>query len=160
MKSRPAVLFDIDGTLADVDHRVHLLDPGREGGKDWDAFFDAMVDDTPIVEMICLVRALSLADTPDGPDVLFVTARRGSHRVHTVEWLARHVEPSLSHDWYDTRLYMRGKTDRRPDHVVKHAILGKIREAGYQPVLAVEDSEQVAAMYREAGVRTLLIEAS
>jgi FMN phosphatase YigB (HAD superfamily) len=42
MTSRPAVLFDIDGTLADVGHRVHLLKPEREGGKDWDAFFDAM----------------------------------------------------------------------------------------------------------------------
>ncbi len=30
MKSRPAVLFDIDGTLANVDHRVHLLDPGSD----------------------------------------------------------------------------------------------------------------------------------
>jgi FMN phosphatase YigB (HAD superfamily) len=36
MKSRLAVLFDIDGTLADVDHRVHLVDPNRKGGKDWD----------------------------------------------------------------------------------------------------------------------------
>ena len=42
MISRTAVLFDIDGTLADVDHRVHLVDPNRKGGKDWDAFFDAM----------------------------------------------------------------------------------------------------------------------
>ena len=52
---------------------------------------------------------------------------------------------------------MRSKTDRRPDHTVKQAILGKIREAGYAPVLAVENSATVAEMYREAGLRTLLV---
>ena len=158
MKTRPAVLFDIDGTLADVGHRLHLLDLGRAGGKDWDAFFDAMVDDTPMAKVIWLARALCLADNPDGPDVLFVTGRLDTHRVHTVEWLARHVAPSLSHDWYNTRLYMRGKGDRRPDHVLKRSMLRNILETGYEPVLAVENSETVAEMFREAGVRVLLVE--
>ena len=89
---------------------------------------------------------------------MFVTGRRATHRTHTVEWLARHVAPSPPHDWYDTRLYMRGKTDRRPDHVVKQSILRKIRETGCEPVLAVENSEPVAEMFREAGVRVLLVE--
>ena len=99
------------------------------------------------------------AGNPDGPETLFVTGRRGTHRAQTVDWLARHVEPSLPPDWYDTRLYTRSKTDRRLDHTVKQAILGKIREAGYAPVLAVENSATVAQMYRTAGLRTLVVEA-
>lgn len=48
-------------------------------------------------------------------------------------------------------------TDRRPDHTVKQAILGKIRAAGYEPVLAVENSATVAQMYRAVGLRTLRV---
>ena len=36
-------VFDIDGVLADVRHRVHLVDRRRH--RDWDAFFAAAVSD-------------------------------------------------------------------------------------------------------------------
>jgi hypothetical protein len=35
---RPLAIFDIDGVLADVRHRVHHLEGRR---KDWGAFFQA-----------------------------------------------------------------------------------------------------------------------
>ena len=54
---------------------------------------------------------------------------------------------------------MMNATDRRPNHVAKRATPGRIRKAGYEPVLAIENSERVAAMYREAGLRVLLVEA-
>ena len=39
------VTFDLDGTLADVAHREHMV---RESPRNWDAFYAACVDDSPI----------------------------------------------------------------------------------------------------------------
>lgn len=50
------ILVDIDGTIADIIHRLHFIQGPR---KDWPAFFDAMDKDEPIPEMIELVKALS-----------------------------------------------------------------------------------------------------
>ena len=38
------ILCDIDGTVANNDHRQHFL----EGKKDWDGFFSELVNDLPI----------------------------------------------------------------------------------------------------------------
>ena len=51
-----AVIFDIDGVLADAAGRQHYLDWG-----DWKSFFDAVGDD-PIIEEI--ERLLELLDAP------------------------------------------------------------------------------------------------
>jgi phosphoglycolate phosphatase-like HAD superfamily hydrolase len=54
LSPRPAVIFDIDGVLADAAGRQHFLDWG-----DWKSFFDACGDD-PIIEEI--ERLLELLD--------------------------------------------------------------------------------------------------
>ena len=46
LSPREAVIFDIDGVLADAAGRQHYLDWG-----DWKSFFDAVGDD-PIIEEI------------------------------------------------------------------------------------------------------------
>ena len=42
----PTILFDIDGTLANIEHRVHFVS-GKK--KDFDAFNEAMVDDVSCI---------------------------------------------------------------------------------------------------------------
>ena len=42
------VICDIDGTVANNEHRQHLL----KGFKTWDAFFNALDKDTPIQEEV------------------------------------------------------------------------------------------------------------
>jgi hypothetical protein len=42
------ILCDIDGTVANNDHRQHFL----EGKKDWDGFFDKLDEDEPIRPII------------------------------------------------------------------------------------------------------------
>ena len=54
--STQCFIFDIDGTIADCNHRVHHLS-GRT--KDWAAFNAAMTDDTPIDSTIEVMTALS-----------------------------------------------------------------------------------------------------
>ena len=64
---RPLAVFDIDGVLADVRHRLHHVD---RRPKDWDAFFAAAVDDPPLAEGVALARA-----SADDCEVVYVTGR-------------------------------------------------------------------------------------
>ena len=41
------VLCDIDGTIANNDHRQHYL----EDKKDWDGFFAELINDAPIYKI-------------------------------------------------------------------------------------------------------------
>ena len=47
------VVFDVDGVLADVRHRLRHVE---RKPKDWPAFFAAMGDDAPLPEGVALAR--------------------------------------------------------------------------------------------------------
>ena len=61
-------VFDIDGVVADVRHRLHHL-AGRP--KDWDGFFDAAADDPPLPTGIALVAELAQRH-----EIVWLTGRR------------------------------------------------------------------------------------
>ena len=46
MNTTPLYIFDLDGTLALIDHRRHFLDDQADP-KRWQKFFAACVDDQP-----------------------------------------------------------------------------------------------------------------
>lgn len=143
-----AVIFDIDGTLANVEHRLHHL----EGEKDWAAFFRDMQDDRPIEPIAALARLLHKAvEARHGLEaVLIVTARpdRSDWRQTTIDWLDIH---GITYD----RIYFRAEDDRRPDQLVKADILQRILDEGYDPQLVIDDRPQVVKMWREHGLTTL-----
>lgn len=135
-------LFDIDGTLASVEHRKHLID-GTVTPKDWSAFYAACDQDAPIPHMIELARTLAL-DT----DALFVTGRTDDVRDKTLTWLKIQLG-----DWMTSEdLYMRPSGDHRADTIVKSELLDQIIAAGWTPVMAFEDRASVVTMWRERGV--------
>jgi phosphoglycolate phosphatase-like HAD superfamily hydrolase len=41
------VIFDLDGTLADLTHRLHYV---KNGNRNWDKFFEECDKDLPIPE--------------------------------------------------------------------------------------------------------------
>ena len=143
-----AIIFDMDGTLADVSHRLHFL----EGEKDWKAFHGAMFDDPPVENIANLARLMHKAASQGlGIDaVIVVTARHDDPHYErmTREWLDLHDIP------YD-RLYMRADSDTRRDHLVKADILQQILDDGFDPVLAIDDRPEVVQMWREHGITTL-----
>ena len=53
--SRPLYIFDLDGTLALIEHRLHFIQ-GPE--KDWRGFFAAVGDDKPNLPVIRTLQAL------------------------------------------------------------------------------------------------------
>jgi phosphoglycolate phosphatase-like HAD superfamily hydrolase len=53
--SEELVIFDIDGTLADVSQRIRRL---KKKPKNWEAFFRGMVQDKAIHSMVRLCNIL------------------------------------------------------------------------------------------------------
>jgi len=162
------IVFDIDGTLSNLDHRLHFIQPERVGEKkDWDGFFAACERDTPIPQTVELCQDLMLA----GHTVEFWTGRREAERDTTVEWLNKHVltrevcrkgwdhplyleklsrSSAFGGQWADTssRLKMRKDGDRRPDYISKMEFI----DWDHPPDIIFEDRSRVVRTYRELGL--------
>lgn len=137
----PVWVFDVDGTLANNDHRAHHL---AKQPKDWDSFFDACHLDPPHEHIVNLARALLRTGV-----VLFLTGRREQDRKKTSRWLH---QQGLWRSHKPSYIYMRPDGDHRPDHVVKLELLAKLRADGYEPIMIFEDRTSVVAAWRAAGV--------
>ena len=136
---RPLAVFDIDGVLADVAHRVHHLE-GRS--KNWGAFFHAAPRDGVHPQG----KELAVEAARDC-DIAYVTGRPEWCRVDTERWLAAHGFP-------DGELRMRRNGDHRPAHVAKLRLLRDV--AGARPVaVVVDDDPDVCDAYEAAGYRVL-----
>ncbi|PJE97996.1 hypothetical protein CUT44_01750 [Streptomyces carminius] len=135
MTSRSLAVFDLDGTLADVRHRLRHIDGRR---RDWDAFFAAAPGDPPLARGVALVRS-----SAEKHEVVYVTGRPERCRRDTLEWLARHGLPA-------GRLLMRGDRDRRPARVTKPELLRRLAAEG-TVALVVDDDHQVCDAYEAAG---------
>ena len=132
-------IVDIDGTLANTNHRIHHL---LQSPKDWKSWHSKSMNDGVHWE---LVDILSWAMEKD-IKIILCTGRDEEYRQDTKEWLFLNDIP------YDM-LYMRTRGDRRDDDVVKLEMLKDIRDKGYNPVLVFEDRDRVVKMWRKEGIR-------
>lgn len=137
-----AVIFDMDGTLVDVQGIRHLL---HGPSKDFDAFHRASVDCPPHRHVIDAVHQAQL----EGHTILIVTARKHRYRHHTAWWLALHEVPS-------EELHMRANHDARPDYEVKRDMLADILR-DYQVVHAWDDNPHVLRLWSEHGIPTTTV---
>jgi phosphoglycolate phosphatase-like HAD superfamily hydrolase len=135
------VLLDLDGTLCDSAHRVHLAQ-----NKDWDGFHSLLVEDQPNYDIVWF-----LANLPPFAEVVVVTGRPEKWRKATEEWLAKH---GLSA--YVDEMLMRPDHDYRQDHELKVAMLdetfGSREEWTRRTMFALDDRDKVVEAYRNAGV--------
>lgn len=135
-----AVIFDIDGTLADTQHRLHHV---LQHPKNWDAFFTEAEHD-PVIEPI---RELVKLVTKQGVKVILVSGRTDKIRGLTTDWLSRNGIP------FDS-LFMRSEGDHRADHIVKAEILDVILRED-EVLFVVDDRPSVVAMWRARGLTCL-----
>ena len=134
------LIFDLDGTLANIEHRVHLIQGAQ---KRWPAFYRACVGDTPN-EAICETLRLYAAQANHHIEVW--SGRSDEVRDLTEAWLAKQ---GLSY----RRLRMRRAKDYRQDSIVKEEWLNAfVGEFGKVPDLVFDDRAQVVAMWRSRGV--------
>ena len=137
-----AVVFDIDGVLSDAAGRQHYLERGR---RDWDAFFDACGDDPLVTE---IARLLELLDR--SLLVVLLTGRPLRVRPQTLAWLERY---GLRWDV----LVMRDRGEYQRAAAFKEAVVGQLRRAGLEPVLAFEDDPRNRDMFRAEGIPCVYI---
>lgn len=138
----PAVVFDIDGVLADAAHRQHLLDwPHR----DWDAFFEACGDDGMIEPVHALLRSLDPTLT-----VVLLTARPLRVRAQTKRW----IEQS-GFRW--DLLIMRNWGDYMAAPHFKSLSVDELSAYGFDLRLAFDDDPRNVAMFEHHGVPCVYI---
>jgi len=140
------IIFDVDGTIADCNHRRKFVDGSQK--KDWDAFRDATHLDTPI-QHVCDMAKQHVAD---GDTVMFVSARNQSQRDITVKQIQ---------DWIGIDqpvLFLRPDGDYRSDDVFKKDVLDVIRDIiGGNPDVVYDDRNQVVDMWRANGVNCVQV---
>lgn len=148
MNKEKTILFDIDGTLLNVDHRQGFL---RNHPKQWAKWEANMHLDTPYDDIVWLVKTFHAV----GCCILFVTARNARPEiVMTTKWQLDEVAGLKG--FYD-KLYMRAADDNRPDNIVKIELLEQIMDDGYDPFMVFEDRNKVVKAWREAGLRCLQV---
>jgi hypothetical protein len=127
------VIFDLDGTLAVINHRLHLL-------PDWDAFFDACDGDEPNWPVIHTYQAIKSAGLHE---VQVWSGRSDAVRDKTVVWLERYLG-------HVPALRMRRRNNYIADNALKEQWLDELGVASVSCVF--DDRDTVVAMWRRRGV--------
>ncbi len=169
------IIFDLDGTLADCEHRRHFVDPTyldeaywklktrMDGGYDafniktgdkwhpnWKAFYEACDQDKPIHSTIDVLGDLFACDR----DIAIWSGRCESVRGKTEKWLDEHVYkyyPDFDPQ-YRLPLKMRPIGDSTPDEELKEKWLDEAIANGHQIEYVFDDRPKVVRMWRRRGV--------
>lgn len=145
----PTVIFDIDGTLADITHRVHLAQ-----AKKFNEFFDAMVDDVPNGPIVALLNGILNTGSLDTySQVIYCTGRPEKYRSVTQSFIN-----DIQGYSRDCPLLMRPNKQRSvPDYEIKQGMLdGILNHVSKENILyAVDDRQQVVDMWRSNGITCL-----
>lgn len=147
---KPLYIFDLDGTLALNDHRLHLV---RGEEKDWPAFFAACGKDEPCHAVIRTLDGLRRS----GAEVWIWSGRSDEVREITIEWLTVHgiVDQRMMRWWekHPDRFRMRQEGDHTPDVELKKKWLDELTERDRRRIVAVfDDRNSVVEMWRLNGV--------
>lgn len=136
----PFAVFDVDGVVADVRHRLRHI---ARQPKDWARFFSAADRDPPLSEGTDLVHHYARDH-----DLVWLTGRPEWLRPVTERWFTRHGLPA-------GRLLMRPEDDRRPARDYKLGQLRKLARDGDIAVI-VDDDPAVVKRLTNEGLPVLL----
>jgi len=163
------IIFDLDGTLADCEHRSHFVDPVKAGmmewvcigsGKkrfgsgykdglfqewkpDWKSFYEACDKDIPINPVIEIF--INLWDSYK-KKIQIWSGRCESVRSKTQDWLSSYGLPVGSY------LKMRPLGDSTTDDVLKERWLDEILSQGEKIDFVFDDRPKAVRMWRRRGI--------
>ena len=126
-------IFDVDGTLMNVNHRRHHVSGVN---KNWKAFNESMVLDTPNEAVFQLAKQTDLP-------VIIVSGRNERHRDVTERQLQ-------SIDYI--KLIMRPDDNYEADYEFKESVLNVLNETGFNVQFVVDDRPSVVQMWRRNGI--------
>ena len=136
------VIFDLDGTLADVTHRRHFVEKPDKVDADWRAFYAACTEDDvnrPVAEAFDALRDCGHYE------VWIVSGRSDEVREATEQWLfVNDLEPH--------KLLMRSARDHQPDTKLKKAWLDDGTIPKGRVLCVFDDRDSVVAMWRAEGL--------
>lgn len=148
------ILVDIDGTIADGSHRLHLIPPKDQKHltRAWDEFNLAAGDDLPLEDTVRLVDHMYA----QGFKIVFMTGRNVISHTVTWEWLDSQFE------WFEgecgelgdhVTLVMREKSDNGTPVECKTALLNRVMNK-YNIMFAIDDDPAICKAFRKMGVPT------
>lgn len=137
-----AFIFDLDGTLANIDHRLKYV---TTKPANWGAF-NKLVYEDPVIDPVARV----LHSLKTGYEIVFMSGREGSERCvkQTEKWLADKLRFSAVHN---VNLFMRKEKDYRADSIIKLELLKEFVEPNYNVIGVFDDRPQVVKMWKDNG---------
>ncbi len=139
------VICDIDGTIADTEHRTHFVKKPEGEKKDWKGFFGAMADD-PVRKD---VQEMLIGFYNQGLTIVFLSGRPDTYKQVTLDWLQRH---NLT---FAFTLIMRRADDKRDDTEVKKEMLDRYFPDHSKIHTVIDDRPSVIRMWKENGLNVL-----
>lgn len=142
-----AIIVDIDGTLANCDHRRHHLE---KTPKDWDSFFGETGGDT--VNEWCkeiIYRFKRVSPQVECFEILMVSARSEALRDVTIDWLVVNKIP------FDEVFLVREEGNFEQDDALKERFYLENIRPFYNVLFALDDRTRVVDMWRRNGVACL-----
>ena len=140
-----AILIDIDGTLANIEHRRYLVEGEK---KNWDKFKYEAINDTP--NLWCVEIIKGFITTGSRWQLVFVTGRNENFYLLTTTQIEKWLH--LCCNGY--KLFMRKEDDFRSDIEVKEEIYNtKLKQ--YNFLFAIDDSKEIVNLWRSKGIVTL-----
>ena len=137
MKSRLAVIVDVDGTLTEINQkRKEAIE-----AKDWDTFHALSEFEPPNVLVLDMVKDFQR----QSHFIFLITGRPEKWRKLTQDWLTENEVPCDA-------LLMRNDDNHEPSYAVKKAYLDALIQSRFKIVCALEDRPQDVQMYRAANV--------
>lgn len=134
-----AIMVDIDGTLANLDHRLHFV---KDGNKDWGSFF-RQVDNDKVYEDVKRIVDLEFEA---GTSVVLCSGRPQDQSGEATEkWLARN-------EIHYTTLKMRPAGNYKRDDITKAMLYRYEIKPYYNVRYVLDDRQQVVDKWRSIGL--------
>lgn len=138
---QPYIICDLDGTLCNIEHRLHYTEGEH---KNWQAFFEGIPEDVPNEQVSFVLQQCALP-------VVLISGRPQKYKeldceALTIAWLKKY-----GFEKYE--LVMREADDRRDDDIIKKELYQTKIEPKYgKPLLVLDDRDRVVKMWRDLGL--------
>ena len=140
-------IFDLDGTIANIEHRRHLLDSNDK--NKFKIFEDECINDLPNTPVIKILNVLLATDAK----ILIFSGRSERVKLQTIEWLIANTALTQELLEQDGMLTMRPIDNYIEDDQLKNMWLKNMIQEDRENIIAVFDDRQtVVDMWRNNNI--------
>lgn len=147
---RRAIIVDIDGTLANCDHRQWIVKDRPYEKKDYDYFYQNLENDEPYHFCKEIIRRFIIDHK-----IIFITGRPKRFEQATRQWLWKHVGLTNQYE-----IFFKEDDDLRHDTDFKSEVYFKKIRDSHQIVLVLEDRTALVKMWRDLGLMCYQVQQS